>query len=589
MTSSLTYSEDRLQELSEQISGLFTEVVDKAKKNKPEHPDLVKMANRAAIHAHIDTFPESLFKTKAPREDDNQWKYRQANYRSNTRVHWNKAVNSTNRIYNKQNYDIIYKDDKAAYSSESAKDYFTTDYPKFGNLMNWFQSVFHCEKFVDANAVAVVMPKYIPEATELVSPIAKIYPNKDIYHYSNEMVLILSDERSLVTYGGTSKKEGMVFYLFTSDWIYKIIQVGKKVDYKFEIEEYYEHGLGEVPAMFLKGYPIKDYYKSYFYDALDALDEALYDYSTLQLGKVDRVFPIKNEIVDKCHNSECEGGYIPDGIETDSEGNTRKKFSTCPSCSGSGLAGKSGPLVVNAISSDRYNDPDLQTPPFPNVAFVSPDVEPLRFLKEDIDNNLTNAFVSLNLPVTIDKLSGKETATGRLIDREEFYSFLVHLSQENFEQLDTLMWWIGGMRYGSDYQGHIIIPPHDFAIRSAAELTTEINDAVNMPDVVKDELTKQYVSTRLNSDPDAVRIGEIISTVDSLRYKGKDEIGLAVASGAVEKWRWNLHLNVYAWILQRFAEDKDYIYKDVDEIRTDLEVLAKASARITPETIISES
>jgi hypothetical protein len=563
------------------ISLLLSESVEKIKRKKSAYPEWVRMADRAAIHAHIDTFPESLFKTKAPREDDAQWEYRRTNYRSNTRVHWNRAVNSTLRIYNKQNWSITFNPDKPQFEKESAKAYFTEDYPKFGSLVNWFQSVFHIEKFVDPNGVVLVCPEYIPEEDELVSPVAKIYPSDKVYHCSDDLVMVLTDHKSTVQYNGKPVKEGLVFYLATDEWIYKIEQVGKKIDYKFEIEEYFQHGVGEVPAFQLKGYPIKYGYKSYFYDALDALDEALYDYSTLQLGKVDRVFPIKVEVVDKCNVSGCESGRIFTGYTDDKDGNKVKQYAVCDGCGGTGYTGKSGPLVVNTITTDRY-ETDGQTPPFPNVAFVSPDVEPLRFLKEDIDGNLSNAFTSLNIPITIDKVDGTETATGRLIDREEFYSFLVHLAAENFGQLDLLMWWIGFMRYGVDYQGHTIHQPHEFTIRSSAELTEEMKAAkdAGFPDIVMGQLNAQYIKTRLTTDKHADRINEVVEHIDGLRHQDSQEISMAVAAGAIERWKWNLHLNIYAWILQKLDEDEKYLEKSISEIKTDMEAIAKTTRQL---------
>jgi len=559
------------------ISLLLSEAVEKVKRNKPVYSEWVRMADRAAIHAHIDTFPESLFTTKAPREDEAQWEYRRTNYRSNTRVHWNRAVNSTLRIYNKQNWSIKFNPDKPQFESESARAYFTEDYPRFGSITNWFQSVFHTEKFVDPNGVVLVCPEYIPEEDELVRPVAKIYPSDKVYHCSEDLVMVLTDYKSTVQYNGKPVKEGLVFYLATDEWIYKIEQVGKKIDYKFEIEEYFQHGVGEVPAFQLKGYPIKYGYKSYFYDALDALDEALYDYSTLQLGKVDRVFPIKVEVVDKCNASGCEGGRVFAGVKKDKDGNDIKSYVSCDSCGGTGYTGKSGPLVVNTITTDRY-ETDGQTPPFPNVAFVSPDVDPLRFLKEDIDSNLSNAFTSLNIPVTIDKVDGTETATGRLIDREEFYSFLVHLAKENFGQLDLLMWWVGLMRYGNDYQGHVIHEPNEFTIRSSAELTDELKTAkeAGLPDMVIGELSRQYIQTRLTTDSDADRLNEVIEHIDSLRHQSTEQITQAVAAGAVERWRWKLHLNIYAWILQKIDEDADYLSNSIATIKAELETMAKA-------------
>jgi len=567
------------------ISLLLSEAIEKVKRKKPVYSEWVRMADRAAIHAHIDTFPESLFKTKAPREDEAQWEYRRENYRSNTRVHWNRAVNSTLRIYNKQNWSVTFKPDKPQFEKESAKAYFTKDYPKFGSLFNWFQSVFHVEKFVDPNAVCIVCPEYLPSEDRLAAPVAKIFPSNKVYHYSDEAAMVLTDYKSTVQYNNKPVKEGLVFYLLDSEWIYKIEQVGKKVDYKFEIEEHFRHDLGFVPAMQLKGYPMKNGYKSYFYDALDALDEALYDYSTLQLGKVDRVFPIKVEVVDKCRAAGCEGGRVFSGMKKDKDGNDVKNYVSCEACGGTGYTGKSGPLIVNTITTDRYES-EGQTPPFPNVAFVSPDVEPLRFLKEDIDGNLSNAFTSLNIPITIDKVDGSETATGRLIDREEFYSFLVHLSKENFGQLNDLMWMMGMMRYREDYEGHIIHEPTEFTIRSSAELTTEIESAkkAGLPDMVIGELNRQYVHTRLTTDTDADRINEIIEHIDSLRHQDANEISLAVAAGAVERWRWNLHLSVYSWILQKIDDNPEYLNGSIESIKADMEAMAKRE-RINPELL----
>jgi len=93
-------------------------------------------------------------------------------------------------------------------------------------------------------------------------------------------------------------------------------------------------------------------------------------------------------------------------------------------------------------------------------------------------------------------------------------------------------------------------------------------------------LNAQYIKTRLTTDKHADRINEVVEHIDGLRHQDSQEIGMAVAAGAIERWKWNLHLNLYAWILQKLDEDDKYLDKSIADIKTDMEAMAKVSRPI---------
>lgn len=319
-------NEQEIQHLLSHVVALHRQAqsaLHKADKPLPEyHPTYtaaIDMAEAIRVHSAMHSFPQRLFRAKAPNEDPAQFAYRKENYRPVTMPFWNRALQVLNRIWNEQNYLVHWPEREDA----GQQEYFCKEYPAYTSLIAYFESVVTRWKVNDPNAVLCIRPESLPVAQNEegewvaldnvpVSPVAALFPSERVIQYEQgRYCLIELPEKSPVKFGNSIVQEGLIYELYDEENIYRITQVGRKADYTFETELYYPHQLGWLPVYKLRGIPMehegKLLYKSHFYDAVPLLDTALYDSSTLDISKVGAAFPHRWAVVEDCNYQGCNG------------------------------------------------------------------------------------------------------------------------------------------------------------------------------------------------------------------------------------------------------------------------------------------
>jgi len=576
----------------EEINSFVTKKVDLIKSlslKKDKVPQFNPIYEESVAHAkemsvHIEgVFPYKLLKEKAPNQDPAEWKYQKEIYLPITMPFFEKALSKLNRIWG-NNWNINYKEDATEFSEDTLKTYLENDYPNYNSLVNYFEQIVTKEKINDPNGVVVIKPMYIPmrevingeevemiiDESELIKPIAKFYPSESVIEYvPHKYTLILTNQKSKIKVNGEIKEEGLVFEFYDSENIWMIVQTGDKLDYKFDTILFYNHAWGEVPAFKLKGKPFekKDtiYYQSYFYPAIPHLNDAIRNFSIKQMSTYTHAFPQKYEYTDGVcdfRNSfaQCDNGtmrfFNPD----------EQKSIQCPSCMGTGTKKKMSPTGVRQIAiSERFEgDKQIPTPPF---GFVEPNTEILKYLIDNIDNSTMMAFVFLNMDFSNSSVKGSETALGKMIDRQELFTFLMKISNELFDALEFTIDAIGFMRYGTSYEKPIIHKPKDFEIRSAFDLTEEIGEATTkgIPSFMNIELLKEYIKTRFTNDKSLIQKFELALATDRLFTKKIEEISIGLSSNTIAKWEAVLHDSIYTFIDEAIREEDNFMEKDLSE------------------------
>ena len=562
-----------------------------------QYDKALDMYERIKVHA-TDKFPERLFREKAPNETQQEFEYRKKTYRSNTRKDWTKALNVVNRIWNEQNYSLSFKDTAVIYGDNTMDRYILEDYPIGGSLLSYFKNIVTKSKSNDPNGVLVVKPdlqfqydesgevltndgEYVIDDRNLIEPVVHLYHTGSVIDYvESQHCLILTDKHVKLDEG----KGGLVFEFYDKEAIYEVRQYGKKSDWTFEVFVYYRHNLGWMPCWKLKGIPLdvgeKELYKSPFYDAVDLLDSALYDYSTLQASKVSHAYLEKWEFADECSTCSGTGKVFTDEHD-----------GTCNTCHGYGYQPKASVLGVYQIRTKgiMQNPDDAITPPPAGYIDKNPTI--LEFLKRDIADTKREAFSAINLEVT-DRATGTETATARFLDREEMFSFLIQEANQNFELLNYCLYAIGYMRYGDNYNGHSLTVPQQFGIYSPSDLTVEISEArkSNLPGIAIAGLTNQYIKTRFSgTDGHAQRLFAVINYCDGIAYLSENEINNGLTRGVIAKWQAILHINIQSYIAQKENENPEFLMQELPTIKEELEAMAKAQEQLIAPNRTAES
>jgi hypothetical protein len=547
----------------------------------PIYKRTVELEEEMETHMEAKSFPEKLFKSKAPNENPEEFDYRKSIYQPVTKPFMNRAFRTINRIWNDSNYTI------ANWKDDEHKEYFETNYPKHKSIVAFFRSVVTKFKLRDPNGVIAIKPRVIPtikdmdgnlfaDQSKLIEPTAVLYESEQVINFEEDQyALIELREKSVVRHGNGEERTGRVFEFYDENRIWKISQVGKKIDWEFEYVVYYEHNLGKLPVSKLKGEPCEsedDYtvYESYFMPAIPNLNIALYNHNTLEMSITNDAFPQRWEYVDPCNYDGCEGGYIT----YDHEKGTKGK---CPSCKGTGHTERHSPLGVKQVYVGDRLTPGAEGLAMPPAGYIAPDTATLEFRHTKYLKDVEQAFAFLNIDVSNSNVKpGEETATGKKIDREELFSFLLLISNELFDLLDQSIDVIGKMRYGT-FEGPEITKPVDFSIRSNEELIQEMVEAkaAFVPDIIIQKQLKEYALNRFNTSHEVTKFLDIVFKVDRLLTLTQQDIVLQKNIGAVINWEVILHTSIYTFLEQALVEDPKFLELEFQEQKTKLEQMAK--------------
>ena len=533
----------------------------------------VEMAQDISVHSDFNVFPEKLFRSKAPNENPDEFKYRKAIYQPITFPYWNKAVNQANRIWNKQNYAIVWDEE----IDEDIVSFFETDFPKYKSFVSYYKDIFTRWKINDPNALITYRPKSLPEKTieteegqkevfdssKLIEPMPFIYGSEKVIGFEEGVfAFVLTDQKSLLNHGNRKVKEGLVLELYDDTNVYFVVQKGKKSDWEFDIMLYYKHDLGKLPAEKLKGIPKQRgesvLYQSYFYPAVPNLNIALCTHSTLDMSIYTHAFPQRWEYVDKCNAPGCIDGRIRDFDHPDKE-------KDCSKCNGTGTTNKHSPTSAFQVKTPTALDKsgaEIAMPPF---GYVAPDSQILEFSYNKVRNDIAQAFVFINIDISSSNVKGSETALGKQIDREELFNFLLQFSSEVFDSVRFGINCMGRMRYGTSFDMPKIKEPVTFSIRNEADLTTEITVAkdANIPDIAIRNLLEEYLNSRFAKSDKTRNLIKLAFFTDRLITQNMTEIAQGIAVGTIKKYEAILHSSLITFIDEATNEDKGFMDKDI--------------------------
>lgn len=578
------------------------------KKEKPEftavYKDSVEYAERVSVHSKIGEFPEVLFKKRAPNQTPEEFEYIKANHKTITFPIWSRFIGVLNRIWSDQNWSIKWPD-----NSQEVQDYLQKKIPKYDNYEAFFKNIITPLKQQDANAVICVKPydiplktdstglpivddsgNYIVDETQKIRPYPVIYTSEKVIAFEpSEYALLMTDEKSIVKSGSREQKVGIVMEYYDRLAIYKIIQIGDQKDYTFKIVLYWNHSLGYLPSWKLGGIPIlKDnelLYQPHFMCAIESLDSALLDNSYLMAIKAGAAFPHKWEMVDECDFSNDFGNCVDGKIWKDGQA------MTCPSCGGRGTKRPSVMGVYQIKMPTRLDDStkDIVDGGF---GWKSPPFEPMSFLRQEIELHKNEALSILNLQNSVTNAQGSDTALGKIIDREELFSFILSISNQLFYLLENFLRATIEMRESPGYPLPEISYPKNFSIRNENDITNEISQAkaAGAPDIAIRALLVEYMNIRFNSDTNSVAISDLAFIADKIITLSNQEIANKILSGTVAKWQDVLHTCLYSFISEAIMEDDSFMDKPMLERVGILEQKAKDMLlEITPQTNSTQS
>lgn len=544
----------------------------------------VKQANELKPHADADYYPHELFKDLNPhrREDESRWL--KENYEPYTLPIFIDFMNTIKRGVNENNYSINWPENQ-----EDLKKYCLQDLPTYENIQSWFKDVLFDLKIKDANGVFAVRPKTIPyvisddgvpivDDQQKLEPIPVFYDSsKSLFYIENQLFIGLSDEKSKVIEGNKSVMTGFVVYIYTPNVIYKMTQINKRVDYDFEITEWFVHDWGYLSAWKAKGLPrlidSNIYYQSPLYFAKAPLNTALKNKMVLEMAGTNTAFPIRImmtticDYVDNLSGAECVNGKLT------LEGEIK---SPCPSCHGRGIKDNpsaGGTIIVNEeLVGDSSN-------PMDRVRYASPSVDILKWMDEKCRSEENSARSILHLKNSMDQATGDISATGRQLDMNSTYAFMMPILSQGFDIFENVITSIA--YYREAYDEFIKINrPVDIDYKTSNDYLADYKAAVEAgsPPIVILGFLEKYIKSLFYASKNDEAVWKLVLAVDSLVAQSNDEVRQLIGSGIIQKWQAVLHVSIFSYIDRLINEVPNFLELDLNDQKARIEALAKADA-----------
>jgi len=543
----------------------------------------VKWLDQIRTHAQKGVFPYELFEKTAPNQTPKEAEYVRANYKQTTLQVFKDMVDTYGRAYHENNWSISYAPDADQYvnTDTTLARYLDSDFPEYGSLDNFVFMFLPPLKLMDAMGVVAVMPyeldtveidgEEVLNPDELVEPYTKFYHTTKVLAFDEEYAVIESEERSEVEYNNKMVMEGAVFLIFDDQWIYKAIQVGKKVDNQFEVIEWFNHATGMLPVKRVDGISIQIdetmMQQSPFLYATDILDEVLLDSALLRGIKPTCTYPYRVMIGDPCQfqiridgeNLTCDGGfhYRHDGTKT-----------LCPDCNGTGMKDRISPYGTLLIKPQTSTTTGDNISPDSAIFYAAPSTETPRFLREEIAHNMNAAYEMLHLKKTNNKVQGGEgiTATEAASDQKALIAGIKQNCMQLFDMYEWCIDMIGLMRYGENYRKPVIKRPVNYDFYLESDYLAQINEAIaaKQPPFVIQSIIYKYLQTLYYPDVQGQQIFNLISQADRLLTMTLDEINLKLSKGLVDKWEVVLHDSAINLVNQLMMENPAFFEQDFD-------------------------
>lgn len=489
-----------------------------------------------------DEFPKEIYKTRHPNLLEDELKYIKENYRNPIKADFGQALVVLKTIFNKNNFLINS-------NNEEVLEYFE----KF-KIFEFFKNIYLDGVIIEPESMLtfnieieeveftqsgnLVEQQRIPFKPYLVTPDKLLYTDKKNIAYkikgnSDFNYVIISKENESIrytqyNYNNSSKEKTNISLIFNIEAEFKRKADGDKkiIDNELEIFSYFERS---VPTL-----------KEIIFNSIDrSIIEARNNYP--------REWEYSNTC-DVCSGSGTEG--FCDNAEDCTE---------CKKCKGTGHVNTSGILRKQLIPFPNALQENTVAPPF--AGFVTPPIEPQRYLTERIKEDRKKAFDWLGIDNSSSDVKGSETALGKAIDREKQYAVLSSIASD----IEYTMNWF--LKNWSKLMFNVedvifVASKNQFRIVSVSQQNMEFTELLNAN---APEYITRSILEDLYTEMQEVEKFKIIDKY--YLYKPFPTIKEMVLLGMITRRAAIAHSNILNWIEQIDVENyEEEIETKIDEI-----------------------
>jgi len=544
---------------------MMWDYVEKTAASWMPNAELYSPSVRVLTHAGGGQAGMRLIKSRHPSEPEHIRRYRMENFRSFTKVYFDKVFTTLSKIQNANDFGVTYVEpekDPLASKNESFESYCTRNYPGYDDILNWLFNDGLLFLLTEPNGAFVVMPDETDE-DGYFKPVVKTFEAARVVYvdknsallYEGELAMTVREPDYAVYY--RHRREGPFLY-FDNAAVYRLTFVGNEKRW----EELYRHEFGEPPVWIAGGKkdPLNPARQLSLIDAaVDYWDEIVALESDLQGAMKSHVYPEKYVFVQKDCDV-CRGS----GYQTDDEGHKSK----CRQCGGTGLD------AGNVYATHLIRPPsgtEESSIPNPPVGYVTKDLASVQIIVDQIQRLAKQGYSALNMEF-ISLTPAEQSGIAKSYDRQEMNAAIGKIAVYIVKNvLRPSFWYIALWRYYygpvkpisknliSDIVPSVSIPksfdilPFDYL---AEEIKTQRDSGISTS--VVNETEREYRQKRFSGNPQALRFYDLAAYSDPLPNYSLTEKQMIKTTGGCTEEDYVLSLNLTRYIRELEREKPDF-------------------------------
>lgn len=541
----------------------------------PGYNDCVRERDELAVHIEYGVFPEHLIRSRSPNQTDEELEYVKANFKQVTLPNSIDFLNTISRA--DANWRIEYRDEDS-----DIQTYLSEKIGELGDFVLWSNDLLPKMKILDPMGIICTMPKSIPtipgqdesgrpimviDPDTQVEPQPIYFPVQRVWGYEHGVwYCLLTTDKSSVKKGGATVKEGLVMWIVDDQKCYRAEQYGEAYKLLFEITEYFEHGQGYPPCVFLMGTPtLKDgnvIYQSVYLPSKPAFDTVLLDNTYLMMVKSNSAYPYRVMLGNDCDYVASDMGRCVGGnLKYIGEDNAVVIRGKCPKCNGTGIAARLGPNGVLFVHAPKRGD-TTSTSVHDAMTFVEPTATTMDFLRREIVDQTNEGRKVMHLSAEAPMTGGDaKTATQSGLDNKSTMAFIKPIANQLFAVRAFTVDSIAIQRYGKEAAAGMvkIVPATSFDLRTEADYMAELTASSTLPPPMRQLALEGYINARHAGDATLKEALEAIALADRLFVLNAMEI--AQLNPRPLPWELALH-NQALGLYEQLSKDEKFMALD---------------------------
>lgn len=546
----------------------------------PYYKETLAIAEDMKVHAE-GFYPYKLIHERRPHESEEVQAYREKIWVAKTKPTFSKVLNSLQKIRRSADWVIKFSDTwESDFSKvdkeETLEKYCTVNFPYFVSITDWAFSFLLRKYLIDPNAVCFVNPLDTNiEQTEYLKPVPTIFDSLNVLDFVDEDYAVLLNPYGAVFYDGHGRQQlGKSIYIITTQQILRYDQKNLKMD--FNLTEY-DHGLGMLPAFKLGG-TLTDQVDTYFlYESrisgmIPELDEAVREYSDLQIAVVLHIFPERWEFTNvECPT--CKG----------TGRNIANSEIVCHDCKGLGHYVNPGPASKTIITPNKNTEASGPVPT-PPIGYVGKDMEVVKLQDERVKQHLADALAAINFEFLIN-VPLSQSGVSKQYDRNESNNTSHAVAEDIVGIMDKTVKLITRYRYQVLYPNTedldkmlpTIPVPENYDLYSIADSQDELNKAKEgkTNPAILNALEVDFAAKKFNSDPEVKDLVMLILQLDPLPNISEDDKMSRLSNKGITLETYVISANIQEFIQRAIDEDEKFTDKKLKEQKAKMIVYAQ--------------